>query len=111
MVYLWIGVGVVSVSLASIFIRLAEAPPLTVAAYRMCIATVIVAATAGIAGRGGFAAVRRADLPLLGGSGVFLAAHFALWITSLSHTSVASSVLLVTTTPGLRGGRSPLRLA
>ena len=99
MVYLWIGVGVVSVSLASIFIRLAEAPPLTVAAYRMCIATVIVAATAGVAGRGGFAAVRRADLPLLGGSGVFLAAHFALWITSLAHTSVASSVLLVTTTP------------
>ena len=29
----------------------------------------------------------------------FLAAHFALWITSLSHTSVASSVLFVTTTP------------
>ncbi len=99
MVYVWIGVGVVSVSLASIFIRLADAPPLTVAAYRMCIATVIVAATAGIAGRGGFAAVRRTDLPLLGASGIFLAAHFALWITSLAHTSVASSVLLVTTTP------------
>ena len=99
MLYVWVGVGVMSVSLASIFIRLAEAPPLTVAAYRMCIATVIVGVTAGIAGRGGFAAVRRSDLPLLTGSGVFLAAHFALWITSLAHTSVASSVLLVTTTP------------
>ena len=99
MLYVWVGVGVMSVSLASIFIRLAEAPPLTVAAYRMCIATVIVGVTAGIAGRGGFAAVRRSDLPLLAGSGVFLAAHFALWITSLAHTSVASSVLLVTTTP------------
>ena len=99
MLYVWVGVGVMSVSLASIFIRLADAPPLTVAAYRMCIATVIVGVTAGIAGRGGFAAVRRSDLPLLAGSGVFLAAHFALWITSLSHTSVASSVLLVTTTP------------
>lgn len=95
----WVGVGVLSVSLASIFIRLADAPPLTVAAYRMCIATAIVGVTAGIAGRGGFAAVRRSDLPLLAGSGVFLAAHFALWITSLAHTSVASSVLLVTTTP------------
>ena len=99
MLYVWVGVGVMSVSLASIFIRLADAPPLTVAAYRMCIATVIVGVTAGIAGRGGFAAVRRSDVPLLAGSGVFLAAHFALWITSLSHTSVASSVLLVTTTP------------
>ena len=65
----------------------------------MCIAAVIVGFTAGVAGRGGFAAVRRSDLPLLMGSGFFLAAHFALWITSLSHTSVASSVLLVTTTP------------
>ena len=99
MVFLWVGVGVVSVSLASIFIRLADAPPLTVAAYRMCIATVIVGVTAAIAGRKDFAAVRRSDLPLLAGSGFFLAAHFALWITSLSHTSVASSVLLVTTTP------------
>ena len=99
MVLVWVAVGVMSVSLASIFIRLADAPPLTVAAYRMCIAAVIVGVTAAFAGRGDFAAVRRADLPLLAGSGVFLAAHFALWITSLAHTSVASSVLLVTTTP------------
>ncbi|MDE2836976.1 MAG: DMT family transporter [Chloroflexota bacterium] len=99
MLYVWIAVGVMSVSFASIFIRLAEAPPLTVAAYRMGIAAVIVGVTTGIAGRGGFAAVRRFDLPLLGGSAFFLAAHFALWTTSLSHTSVASSVLLVTTTP------------
>lgn len=99
MLYVWVGVGVLSVSLASIFIRLADAPPLTVAAYRMAIAAAIVAATAGVAGRAGFSAVRRSDIPLLAGSGVFLAAHFAFWITSLSHTSVASSVLLVTTTP------------
>jgi len=32
-------------------------------------------------------------------SGVFLALHFASWITSLQYTSVASSVVLVTTTP------------
>ena len=99
MLYVWVGVGVLSVSLASIFIRLADAPPLTVAAYRMAIATAIVGVTAGIAGRGGFSAVRRSDIPLLTGSGIFLAAHFAFWITSLAHTSVASSVLLVTTTP------------
>ncbi len=85
-------------SLAAIFIRLADAPPLTVAAYRMGIAAIIVGA-ASLAVRGQFRAVRRADLLLLIGSGLFLAAHFALWITSLSHTSVASSVLFVTTTP------------
>jgi drug/metabolite transporter (DMT)-like permease len=32
-------------------------------------------------------------------SGLFLSLHFAAWITSLSHTSVASSTVLVTTHP------------
>ena len=32
-------------------------------------------------------------------SGSFLALHFATWISSLQYTSVASSVVLVTTTP------------
>jgi drug/metabolite transporter (DMT)-like permease len=32
-------------------------------------------------------------------AGILLAIHFAVWITSLEYTSVASSVVLVTTTP------------
>jgi len=32
-------------------------------------------------------------------SGAFLALHFVLWISSLSYTTVASSVVLVTTSP------------
>ena len=32
-------------------------------------------------------------------SGIFLALHFGLWITSLSYTSIASSVVLVTSHP------------
>jgi len=31
--------------------------------------------------------------------GIFLGFHFASWITSLEYTSVASSVVLVTTAP------------
>ena len=96
--YAGIGAGVLSISLASIFIRLADAPPLTVAAYRMVIAAFVVGLAASVARRQ-FATVRRSDLTLLALSGLFLAAHFAFWITSLSHTSVASSVLFVTTTP------------
>ena len=96
--YAGIGAGVLSISLASIFIRLADAPPLTVAAYRMIIAAFVVGLAASVA-RDQFATVRRSDLTLLALSGLFLAAHFAFWITSLSHTSVASSVLFVTTTP------------
>ena len=74
MVLVWVGVGVVSVSLASHLHQAGGRAPLTVAAYRMCIATVIVGVTAAVAGRGDFAAVRRSHLPLLAGSGVFLAA-------------------------------------
>lgn len=98
-VYLWLGFGVLCVSFASIFIRLADAPPLTVAAYRMSIAALVVGVAAGAAARQRFAAIRRADLPILVFSGLCLAAHFALWIASLSLTSVASSALFVTATP------------
>jgi len=90
---------VASVSVAAIFIRLAEAEPLTFAAYRLSLGAALVAVPTLLRSRAGLRALRRADMPLLVLSGLFLAAHFVLWITSLSLTSVASSVLLVTTTP------------
>jgi drug/metabolite transporter (DMT)-like permease len=43
-------------------------------------------------------------------AGVFLALHFATWITSLEYTSVASSVVLVQTTPLMVAALSPLLL-
>jgi drug/metabolite transporter (DMT)-like permease len=43
-------------------------------------------------------------------SGVFLAIHFATWITSLEFTSVASSVVLVSTSPLFVSIFSPLFL-
>ena len=95
----WIAVGVAGVSAAAIFIRLAEAEPLTVAAYRLSLGAALVAVPTLVRARPQLRALRRADMPLLVLSGLFLAAHFASWITSLSLTSVASSVLLVTTAP------------
>ena len=95
----WIAVGVASVSVAAIFIRLAGTEPLTFAAYRLSLGAALVAVPTLLRSRAGLRALRRADMPLLVLSGLFLAAHFVLWITSLSLTSVASSVLLVTTTP------------
>jgi drug/metabolite transporter (DMT)-like permease len=41
----------------------------------------------------------RGDLLTLAGVGVVLAVHFATWITSLSYTSVASSVIFVHVDP------------
>jgi drug/metabolite transporter (DMT)-like permease len=97
--YLVLLVGVVSVSFAAIFIRLAEAPPLVIAAYRLTIASLVlilltykktVPSLRQLSGR---------DSLLLLLSSFFLALHFALWITSLSYTSIASSVILVTCHP------------
>lgn len=91
--------GVAAVSCGSIFIRLAAAPALAVAAYRMVWATLLFAPLA----LGGpvreLKPLRSREWCLLGLSGLALAFHFALWIGSLGHTSVASSVLLVNTTP------------
>jgi len=44
-------------------------------------------------------ALSRGELVMLGLSGAALALHLATWIASLSYTSVASSVILVTTNP------------
>lgn len=96
-VYAVLGLAVVAVSMAAIFIRLADAPGVVVALYRMAIASLVMLP---ITLRG----LRRTKVrgPALGWTmlaGVALAVHFAAWITSLAFTSVAASVTLVATSP------------
>ena len=100
--YVTLFIGVLSVSFAAIFIRLAEAPPLMIAAYRLTIASVILIPIASIRARPGLKSLTklsRHDTLLILLSSVFIALHFGLWITSLSYTSIASSVILVTSHP------------
>ena len=97
--YLVLAIGVVSVSFAAIFIRLAEAPPLVIAAYRLCLASLIVCPAAWIHSRHELRRLARRDIIMALLSGAFLALHFALWIASLSYTTVATSVVLVTANP------------
>ncbi len=91
--------GIMAVSCGSIFIRLANAPSLAVSAYRVCWATIILAPFTFSGPAREWAGLSRRECYLLLISGGALALHFALWIASLSYTSVASSVLLVDTTP------------
>ncbi len=49
--------------------------------------------------RADLARLQRSDLLLIGASGLLLALHFVLWITSLTYTSVLISIVLVTTSP------------
>jgi len=97
--YVTLFVGVLSVSFAAIFIRLADAPPLVIATYRLAIASVILIPIASIKSRKSLNKLSRHDILLILLSSVFVALHFGLWITSLSYTSIASSVVLVTAHP------------
>jgi len=97
--YVPLALAAVFASSAAILVRLAEAPPLSVAFFRVFLAALLLSPFAVPAALRSWPGLsRRQHLALLG-SGVALAAHFATWITSLSYTSVASSVLLVNTAP------------
>ena len=91
-----VAVGVLAVSAAAILIRLAEAPAVAVAFWRCALGAAILLPPA---------IVRREEFPrgrtLYVGmaSGVALGAHFGFWISSLDYTSVAASVVLVSTQP------------
>jgi len=99
--YLLLLIGILTVSTAAIFIRLIllEASALVIAAYRLALSALISGILLFTSYKGNRAPLNRNDIGLLVLSGVFLAAHFAAWITSLEFISVSSSVILVTTTP------------
>jgi len=96
-----LSIAILAVSTASILIRLAQedAPSITIAALRLTIATVLLAPIAVARFRPELGVLRRKQVMWAAASGAFLALHFAAWITSLEYTSVASSVVLVSTGP------------
>jgi drug/metabolite transporter (DMT)-like permease len=93
--------AILAVSTASIFIRFAQAdaPSLVIAALRLTCATLLVAPLALTSHLEELRDLTRKELMLGAISGLFLAVHFATWISSLEYTSVASSVVFVSTGP------------
>ena len=94
--------GITAASTAAIFIRFAQqegAPSLVIAAGRLSIAALVLAPLALSRRRAELAGLTRLEMGLALLSGLFLSLHFATWISSLEYTTVASSVVLVTTTP------------
>lgn len=98
-VYLVLAAGVFVISWSAIFVRLADAPALSIAALRLTIAAAPVGALTALRHRPALVRLGSGARWALVGSGVALALHFATWIGSLGLTSVASSVALVTTQP------------
>jgi len=80
-------IGMVSVGLAAIFIRLCNASPLVIATYRMGLSAIFIAPL--------FFILERDKLKCLD----FKKDVFVLWISSLSYTTVLASTVLVTTNP------------
>ncbi|MBS3994486.1 MAG: DMT family transporter [Alkaliphilus sp.] len=94
-----VSIGVVFVSFSAILTKMSDAPPLIIAAYRLAFTVLLL-----------LPAVIKSKIPEIKNidkksfnicmiSGVFLALHFATWITSISYTSIASAVVLVNTHP------------
>lgn len=104
--------AILAVSTASIFIRFAqaEAPSLVIAALRLTFASLALTPFALTRGRAELCRLSRRELLLGLLAGVFLAVHFATWISSLEYTSIASSVVLVSTGPLWVALLSPLFL-
>jgi drug/metabolite transporter (DMT)-like permease len=100
-----IAVAVVAVSTSAILIKFSTAQAgghfLSVAAGRMVLSALLLAPLALTLGRRELLALPRKDILIMVGIGAVLAAHFSLWIASLGRTSVASSVVLVTSHPVL----------
>ena len=97
-----LGVGLIAVTSAAIMIRAAQGqgvPSLVIAAGRLLVATVVLTPVALQRYRAELRGLSRREIRLCLVSGVFLALHFALWITSLEFSSVVSSLVLVTTNP------------
>jgi drug/metabolite transporter (DMT)-like permease len=105
-------VAILAVSTASIFIKFAqqEAPSLVIAALRLTFASLTLTPFALTQHHKELKSLTRADIFLGILSGIFLSIHFATWITSLAYTTIASSVVLVSTGPLWVALLSPLFL-
>ena len=89
-------VGALAVGAAAIFIRLADAPALGIAFWRCLLGVIALVPLAAFQQE---RVPKGRDLWVGIIAGVALGAHFGTWIASLEYTSVAASVVLVSTTP------------
>ncbi|MCK5554490.1 MAG: DMT family transporter [Deltaproteobacteria bacterium] len=90
-------IGIAAISTASILIKLCDAHSLVIAAYRLGLASLLLCPVA--LSRRRYGRILRGRWKLLLLTGLFLGFHFILWIASLKYTSVASSVVIVSTNP------------
>jgi drug/metabolite transporter (DMT)-like permease len=95
-----LALSVLAISWAGPLVRFSQAPVLAISFWRLAFSIVLIAGVLTL--RGEWGALWRLSGREWGTAalaGVFLAGHFATWIASLGLTSVAASVVLVSTAP------------
>lgn len=97
--YIAIAIGVISVSLSAIFVKLSSAESAVIAFYRMLFSVFIMSPVFLLKYKSELKLLQKRDWLFSIVAGVFLAFHFILWFESLNYTSVASSTVLVTLQP------------
>ena len=97
--YIPIIVGVFSVALSAIFVKMTSADSGVTAFYRMLFSVLIMSPVFFLKYTHEIKKLSKRDWLFTSVAGVFLAFHFILWFESLNYTSVASSTVLVTLQP------------
>ncbi|WP_062105474.1 DMT family transporter [Bacillus niameyensis] len=90
--------AIITISFAAVFVKWSEAPATIISMYRMYFASILLLPFV-IKKRGEFKRISKKSWVLLATSGIFLAAHFALWFGSLKLTTVASSTIILALQP------------
>ena len=97
--YIPIIIGVISISLSAIFVKLAQAESGVIAFYRLLFSVLIMSPLFFYKYTHELKGLTKRDWIFSSIAGIFLAFHFILWFESLKYTSVASSTVLVTLQP------------
>ncbi|MGG0643264.1 DMT family transporter [Sporosarcina gallistercoris] len=92
-------IGVISVALSAIFVKLVSAEAGVTAFYRMLFSVLFMLPIFLLKYRKEITVLKKRDWIFSTLAGVFLAFHFIFWFESLNYTSVASSTVLVTLQP------------
>ncbi|WJY27812.1 MULTISPECIES: DMT family transporter [Sporosarcina] len=92
-------IGVISVALSAIFVKLVSAEAGVTAFYRMFFSVIFMLPVFLLKYRKEIRVLTKRDWVFSTLAGIFLAFHFIFWFESLNYTSVASSTVLVTLQP------------
>ncbi len=90
--------GTFFTSLSSIIIRLSTAPALVISSYRMLFTCMMLLPII-LKNRDEFVDLNKKNIMLCIVSGIFLALHYATWISSIKLTTIANSTILVSCSP------------